>query len=83
MALAAVFYFKTRGAGASSVGRAPAIIFGIMIAQMVLGILLAFAGVPPAVQVLHVGLSAILVATEFYFLLATRLPRGDGLVAAT
>ena len=52
-------------------------ILGLMLGQMLLGVLLAFAGVPPAVQVLHVGLSAILVATEFYFLLATRVPRAD------
>jgi cytochrome c oxidase assembly protein subunit 15 len=83
VALAAVFFFKARGAVAGSVGRAPGIIFGLMLGQMLLGVLLAFAGVPPAVQVLHVGISALLVATEFYFLLATRLPRGDGLLATT
>ena len=77
VALAAVFFFKTRQASVGgSVGRAPTIIFAIMLSQMVLGLLLAFAGVPPVVQVLHVGLSSILVATEFYFLLATRVPRG-------
>jgi heme A synthase len=48
-----------------------------MLGQLMLGVLLAFAGVPPAVQVLHVGLSSILVATEFFFLLATRVPRGE------
>ena len=77
VALAALFFFKTRGAGVDSVGRAPSIIFGIMLVQMVLGVLLAFAGVPPAVQVLHVALSALLVATEFYFILATNRPRGE------
>lgn len=80
--LAAVFFFKTRDAAAGSPGPAPGIIFTLMLGQMVLGLLLAFAGVPPAVQVLHVGLSSILVATELYFLLATRVPRGDGLLAA-
>jgi len=82
VALAALFYFKSRGAAVGSVGHAPTIIFGIMLAQMVLGLLLAFAGVPPAVQVLHVALSSLLVATEFYFLLATGTPRGDVDVAA-
>lgn len=83
VALAAVFFLKARRAGAGSgpVGRVPGIIFGLMLGQLLLGVLLAFAGVPPVVQVLHVGLSAILVATEFYFLLATRVPRGDFVVA--
>ena len=48
VALAAVFFFKARRAVVGSAGAAPAIIFGVMLAQMVLGILLAFAGVPPA-----------------------------------
>jgi len=82
VALAAVFFFKARDAAVGSAGMSPAIILGVMLGQMVLGILLAYAGVPPAVQVLHVGLSAILVATLFYYLLATRMPRGDGLLAS-
>ena len=77
VAMAAVFFFKTRDAAVGRIGPAPTIIFGIMLAQMVLGLLLAFAGVPPVVQVLHVGLSSILVSTLFYFVLATRLPRGE------
>ena len=78
LVLAAVFYFKAREAGAGGpVGRAPAVIFGIMLAQLILGMLLAFGDVPPVAQVLHVGLSSLLVATLFYFLLATRLPRGE------
>ena len=70
VALGVFFFQKSRGAG--DLGRAPAIVLWILLAQMVLGVLMAFANVPPPAQVLHVGLSAILVATLFYLLLASR-----------
>jgi len=45
---------------------------GIVFAQMVLGLVLAHVGVLPVVQVLHVGLSSILVSGLFYWLLCAR-----------
>jgi len=47
-------------------------IVGIVFAQMVLGLVLAHVGVLPVVQVLHVGLSSILVSGLFYWLLCAR-----------
>ena len=79
VALGTVFFVKSRGSG--ELGRAPAVVFGLLLGQMVLGILLAFADVPPPAQVLHVGLSAILVATLFYLLLATRRAPETGPIA--
>ena len=44
-------------------------VVGIIIAQMILGLVLAQVGVLPVVQVLHIGLSSILVSCLFYWLL--------------
>ena len=50
-------------------------VVGIVFAQMVLGLLLAQFGVFPVVQVLHIGLSSILVSSLFYWLLTAREER--------
>lgn len=53
-------------------------ISGIVMAQMVLGIWLAHRGIDAVVQVLHVGLSSLLVVTlYFWLLLAGRSARRD------
>jgi len=46
-------------------------IFGLICAQMVLGIVLANVGILRSAQVLHIGLSAILVSVQFYWILAS------------
>lgn len=50
------------------------VILGIVIAQMVLGLLLAQVGILPAVQVLHIALSSLLVTVFFHWLLAAFSP---------
>lgn len=52
-------------------------VLGIVIVQMVLGLILAQIGIKPAVQVLHIALSSILVTVFFHWLLAAfaRNPR--------
>jgi len=44
-------------------------VMGIILAQMVLGLLLSKVGILPIVQVLHIGLSSILLTAMFYWLL--------------
>jgi heme a synthase len=44
-------------------------ILGIILAQMVLGIILAHVGIVPTAQILHIGLSALLVSGLFLWLL--------------
>lgn len=48
------------------------IIVGIVLAQMVLGLVLSQVGILPIAQVLHIGLSSILVSALFLWLLAAR-----------
>lgn len=47
-------------------------ITGIVLAQMVLGIVLAHAGIVRVVQILHIGLSSLLVSGLFLWLLGSR-----------
>lgn len=47
------------------------IVFGIVIAQMVLGLVLSQVGILPIAQVLHIGLSSILVSALLLWLLAS------------
>jgi len=47
-------------------------VIGLVLAQMVLGILLANVGIVPTAQVLHIGLSSLLVSGLFLWLLAAR-----------
>jgi len=48
------------------------IVVGIVLAQMVLGLVLSQVGILPFAQVLHIGLSSILVSALFLWLLAAR-----------
>ena len=48
------------------------VVVGMVLAQMVLGLLLAQVGVYPVVQVLHIGLSSFLVSSLFYWLLCMK-----------
>ena len=69
--LSVYFYAKAKQAktGASRVEK---IILGSVLGQMVLGLVLSQVGILPFAQVLHVGLSAILISVLLLWLLASR-----------
>jgi len=51
------------------------VIFGIVVAQMCLGLVLSQVGILPVAQVLHVGLSSILLCVFFHWLLGAFVSR--------
>jgi cytochrome c oxidase assembly protein subunit 15 len=72
LALGLVFAWASRGAKGDLARASRAVMIGVVLAQMVLGILMAHVSVFPAVQVLHIGLSSVFVASGCWFLLAGR-----------
>ncbi|MDG1854874.1 MAG: COX15/CtaA family protein [Verrucomicrobiales bacterium] len=70
--LGAMTFFKTRKATGDLAQFCLKTVCGIILAQMVLGILMSHVSVHPVVQVLHIGLSSILVVTLFWLLIAGR-----------
>lgn len=68
---AGMFYLRTlrNQTGAENLER---LIVGIVVAQMVLGLVLSQVGILPVTQVLHIGLSSILVSALFLWLLASQ-----------
>ncbi|MBT7981862.1 MAG: hypothetical protein HN584_04790 [Akkermansiaceae bacterium] len=70
--LGAMTFFKTRKATGDLGQLCLRTVCGIILAQMVLGILMSHVSVHPVVQVLHIGLSSILVVTLFWLLIAGR-----------
>ena len=70
--LGAVTFFKTRKASGDLGQLCLKTVCSIILAQMVLGILMSHVSVHPVVQVLHVGLSSILVVALFWLLVASR-----------
>jgi cytochrome c oxidase assembly protein subunit 15 len=70
--LGAMTFFKTRRATGDLAQFCLKTVCGIILAQMVLGILMSHVSVHPIVQVLHIGLSSILVVTLFWLLIASR-----------
>jgi heme a synthase len=56
-------------------------IVGLVISQMVLGILLANVGILPTAQVLHIGLSSLLVSGLFLWLLAAKTQPSPSITA--
>ena len=69
--VAGMFYLRSlrQQTGAAWLER---IVVGIVLAQMVLGLILSQVGILPFAQVLHIGLSSILVSALFLWLLAAR-----------
>jgi heme A synthase len=65
-------FFKTRKATGDLGQLCLRTVCGIILAQMVLGILMSHVSVHPIVQVLHIGLSSILVVALFWLLIASR-----------
>ncbi|NCG28420.1 MAG: hypothetical protein GWP42_12860 [Verrucomicrobiales bacterium] len=70
--LGAMTFFKTRKATGDLGQLCLRTVCGIILAQMVLGILMSHVSVHPIVQVLHIGLSSILVVALFWLLIASR-----------
>lgn len=70
--LGAVTFFKTRKASGDLGQLCLKTVCSIILAQMVFGILMSHVSVHPVVQVLHVGLSSILVVALFWLLVASR-----------
>ena len=70
---ALLFFWGSRGISGLMAAHCRWIVFSIVLAQMILGILMSHVSVHPVVQVLHIGLSALLVIALFWLLLgATR-----------
>jgi len=69
---ALVFYYRTAGTVGAGAGRCRVAITGIVLGQMVLGLTMSQVSVAPVLQLLHIGLSALLVCALFWFLLCAR-----------
>jgi cytochrome c oxidase assembly protein subunit 15 len=65
-----MFYWVARSCRVGGAGWHEKVVLWIVIAQMVLGIVLSQVGILPVVQVLHIGLSSILVTVFFHWMLA-------------
>ncbi len=76
-ALGAMTFFKTRKVTGDLAQICIKTVCGIILAQMVLGILMSHVSVHPVVQVLHIGLSSILVVAMFWLLVASRPVRDN------
>ena len=72
LALGAMTFFKTRKATGDLGQLCLKAVCSIILAQMTLGILMSHVSVHPIVQVLHIGLSSILVVALFWLLIASR-----------
>jgi cytochrome c oxidase assembly protein subunit 15 len=58
-------------------------ILALVLAQMALGVVLAHAGIVRVVQILHIGLSSLLVSGLFLWLLASRVSSTEKLAQST
>ena len=68
-----IFLFtKTRNANGDLAQLSIKVTFGVILAQMVLGVLMSHVSVHPVVQVLHIGLSSILTVALFWLILTSR-----------
>ena len=65
-----MFYWVVRSCRIGGAGWHEKVILGIVLAQMVLGLVLSQVGILPVVQVLHIGLSSVLVTVFFHWMLA-------------
>lgn len=68
-----IFLFaKTRNAYGDLAQLSIKVTFGVILAQMVLGVLMSHVSVHPVVQVLHIGLSSVLIVALFWLILTSR-----------
>ncbi|MGJ8672372.1 COX15/CtaA family protein [Rubritalea sp.] len=65
-----MFYWVARSCRIGGAGWHEKVVLGLVIAQMILGLVLSQVGILRVVQVLHIGFSAVLVAVFFHWLLA-------------
>ncbi len=72
--LAATYFFIIASRANTGAKPLERIILAAVLSQMVLGLILSQVGILPITQVLHVGLSAILVSSLFLWLLAAKRP---------
>lgn len=70
----AIFYLSRWKTSSDLISVTGLWIFGVILFQIGLGIGLYYLGMPPAYQVMHLVGVAVLIATEFIFLLLLRLP---------
>ena len=70
LAATLMFYWGSRSFRMGGAGWHEKVVLGAVLAQMVLGIVLSQVGILRVVQVLHIGISAVLVAVFFHWLLA-------------
>lgn len=68
------FYWVSRNFRIGGAGWHEKVILGTVLAQMVLGIVLSQVGILPVVQVLHIGISSVMVAVFCHWLLAAFAP---------
>jgi len=72
LAVAVVHFLAARRARSGKTGLVERAILGVVLAQMVLGLIMSQVAIHPVVQVLHVGLSSVLLCCEFLWFLASR-----------
>lgn len=73
---ALLFYYCSAGTSGAGARRCRLAITGIVVGQMLLGVTMSQLSVSPVVQVLHIGLSMLLVCALFWFLLCSRSRAG-------
>lgn len=70
LGLGMAFFWLSRGLAGGFGRGSRGLICGVVVAQMVLGVMMSHVSISPVVQVLHIGLSSVFVASAFWFLLA-------------
>ena len=67
-----LFWMVRRRTPSLFLGRLAALILAFVLMQVVIGIVLAYGGMPPAFQVLHLGFSSLLICSQFVFLMTVK-----------
>lgn len=70
LATTLLFYWVSRNFRIGGAGWHEKVVLGAVLSQMILGLILSQVGILRVVQVLHIGISAVLVAVFFHWLLA-------------
>jgi cytochrome c oxidase assembly protein subunit 15 len=67
-----LFWMVRRSTESMLLGKVSALIVAFVLMQVVIGVVLAYAGMPPAFQVLHLGFSSFLICSQFVFLMMVK-----------